>query len=89
MRMRQSKSSLTGLLVAALHNAGLVMLPSNRLFNLVYKLSVSFGIHFRALPASTGLAILYRKGEQPFTDADMGLAEMIAAPTAVSVLRNE
>lgn len=39
----------------------LVRLPSNRLFNLVYKLSVSFGIHFRALPASTGLAILYRR----------------------------
>jgi len=39
----------------------LVKLPSNRLFNLVYKLSVSFGIHFRAMPASTGLAILYRR----------------------------
>jgi radical SAM superfamily enzyme YgiQ (UPF0313 family) len=39
----------------------LVRLPANRLFNLVYKISVSFGIHFRAMPASTGLAILVRR----------------------------
>jgi len=39
----------------------LVRLPSNRLFNLVYTLSISFGIHFRAMPAATGLAILLRR----------------------------
>ena len=36
-----------------------------------------------------GLAILYRKGEQPFTDHDMALAEMIAFPTATAIRRND
>lgn len=36
-----------------------------------------------------GLAVLYRKGEQPFTDADLGLAEMIALPTATAVRRTD
>ncbi|MBT3199346.1 MAG: response regulator [Phycisphaerales bacterium] len=36
-----------------------------------------------------GLVILYRKGEQPFTDADMELAEAIAQPTAIAVRRND
>jgi len=36
-----------------------------------------------------GLVILYRKGEQPFTDADVELAEMIAPPTAMAVRRND
>ena len=35
-----------------------------------------------------GLVVLYRKGEQPFTDDDVLLAEMIAAPTAVAIRRN-
>ena len=34
-----------------------------------------------------GLAILYRKGEQPFTEADLCLAESISAPTAVALGR--
>jgi len=36
-----------------------------------------------------GLVVLYRKGEQPFTDADVELAEMIAPPTAAAVRRND
>jgi DNA-binding response OmpR family regulator len=36
-----------------------------------------------------GLVVLYRKGEQPFTDDDLALAEMISAPTALSIMRNE
>jgi DNA-binding response OmpR family regulator len=36
-----------------------------------------------------GLVVLYRKGEQPFTDADIELAEMISAPTAMAVRRND
>ena len=32
-----------------------------------------------------GAALLYRKGEQPFTDDDLALAEIIACPTAVAV----
>jgi FixJ family two-component response regulator len=36
-----------------------------------------------------GVAVLYRKGEQPFTDADIALAEMIAFPTATAVRRND
>jgi CheY-like chemotaxis protein len=36
-----------------------------------------------------GLVILYRKGEQPFTDADIELAEMISQPTAMAVRRND
>ena len=36
-----------------------------------------------------GLVVLYRKGEQPFTDADVELAEMISAPTAMAVRRND
>jgi FixJ family two-component response regulator len=44
------------------------------------------------LPAAgemIGLVVLYRKGEQPFVDDDVALAEMIAHPTAVAVRRNE
>jgi DNA-binding response OmpR family regulator len=36
-----------------------------------------------------GLVILYRKGEQPFTDADTALAELVGRPTAVAVRRND
>jgi ActR/RegA family two-component response regulator len=36
-----------------------------------------------------GAVILYRKGEQPFTDADLSLAELIARPTALAVQRND
>ncbi|MHC4983250.1 MAG: GAF domain-containing protein [Planctomycetota bacterium] len=36
-----------------------------------------------------GLVVLYRKGEQPFTDDDMALAELISLPTAVAVRRSE
>lgn len=36
-----------------------------------------------------GLVILYRKGEQPFTDEDLKLAQLISAPTAVCVRRND
>ncbi len=36
-----------------------------------------------------GLVLLYRKGEQPFTDGDVALAEMIAYPTALAVRRND
>ena len=36
-----------------------------------------------------GLIVLYRKGEQPFTDADMDLAELLAPPTAMAVRRND
>ncbi|MDP6633365.1 MAG: response regulator [Phycisphaerae bacterium] len=36
-----------------------------------------------------GLVVLYRKGEQPFTDADIELAEMISPPTAMAVRRND
>jgi DNA-binding response OmpR family regulator len=31
-----------------------------------------------------GLVVLYRKGEQPFTDDDVAMAEMIAPPTAAA-----
>ena len=34
-----------------------------------------------------GTVMLYRKGEQPFTDDDIALAEMVGAPTAVAVQR--
>jgi DNA-binding response OmpR family regulator len=36
-----------------------------------------------------GLVVLYRKGEQPFTEADIELAEMLSAPTALAVRRND
>ena len=36
-----------------------------------------------------GLVALYRKGEQPFTDDDMALAEMISHPTAAAIRRND
>jgi DNA-binding response OmpR family regulator len=36
-----------------------------------------------------GLAILYRKGEQPFTDADLALADIVAFPSAVAVRQND
>lgn len=32
-----------------------------------------------------GLVLIYRKGEQPFTDDDLALAEMIASPTALAI----
>ena len=35
-----------------------------------------------------GLVVLYRKGEQPFTDDDVALAEAIASPTAIAVRRS-
>jgi len=36
-----------------------------------------------------GLVVLYRKGEQPFTDMDCALAEMVAHPAALAVRRND
>ncbi len=36
-----------------------------------------------------GMVVLYRKGEQPFTDHDVAVAEMIASPTAIAVRRND
>ncbi len=36
-----------------------------------------------------GLAILYRKGEQPFLDSDLALAETVAKPTALALRRND
>lgn len=36
-----------------------------------------------------GLVVLYRKGEQPFTDGDVALAELIAHPTALAIQRND
>lgn len=36
-----------------------------------------------------GMIMLYRKGEQPFGDHDVAIAEMIAAPTAIAVRRND
>ena len=36
-----------------------------------------------------GLVILYRKGEQPFSDADISLAETAAPPTTLAVQRND
>lgn len=36
-----------------------------------------------------GLVLLYRKGEQPFTDDDLALAEIISLPTAITVRRND
>ena len=42
-----------------------------------------------ALGEMIGLVALYRKGEQPFTDRDLALAEMIAGPTAVAIQRND
>ncbi|MCY2931542.1 MAG: GAF domain-containing protein [Planctomycetota bacterium] len=36
-----------------------------------------------------GVILLYRKGEQPVTDADLALAEMMSTPTAVAIERNE
>jgi CheY-like chemotaxis protein len=44
------------------------------------------------LPASgemIGLVLFYRKGEQPFTDEDVALAESINTPTAIAVKRND
>ena len=36
-----------------------------------------------------GLVVLYRKGEQPFLDRDVALADLIATATAVAVRRND
>lgn len=36
-----------------------------------------------------GLAIFYRKGEQPFVDSDLALAELAALPTAVVIRKND
>ena len=36
-----------------------------------------------------GLIVLYRKGEQPFHDSDLALAEMISRATATAIQRNE
>ncbi len=36
-----------------------------------------------------GVVLLYRKGEQPFTDDDVALAELIATPTAAAIRRND
>ena len=36
-----------------------------------------------------GMVLLYRKGEQPFTEEDIELGRMISYPTAVAVRRND
>ena len=36
-----------------------------------------------------GLVTLYRKGEQPFTDRDLAMAQLIAGPTATAIRRND
>ena len=36
-----------------------------------------------------GLGVLYRKGEQPFTQQDLALADMISLATALAVRRND
>ena len=36
-----------------------------------------------------GMVVLYRKGEQPFGDHDVAIAELIATPTAIAVRRND
>jgi CheY-like chemotaxis protein len=36
-----------------------------------------------------GMGVLYRKGEQPFTEQDIALADMISLPTATAVRRND
>jgi DNA-binding response OmpR family regulator len=36
-----------------------------------------------------GMVVLYRKGEQPFTDEDLAFAEFISIPTAVAIRRND
>ena len=36
-----------------------------------------------------GLVALYRKGEQPFTDHDVVLGEMVVSPTAIAIRRND
>ncbi len=36
-----------------------------------------------------GLIVFYRKGEQPFCEADIALAEMVATPTAIAIRRND
>ena len=35
-----------------------------------------------------GMVVFYRKGEQPFTDEDVGFAELVAAPTAAAIRRS-
>jgi len=51
------------------------------------------GVTLLAVPLMTdessliGLVVLYRKGEQPFTDDDVALAGLIAPPTAVAATR--
>ncbi len=36
-----------------------------------------------------GMGVLYRKGEQPFTEQDIALADMISQATATAVRRND
>ena len=36
-----------------------------------------------------GVAVLYRKGEQPFIDTDVALAQAIAPPTALCIRKND
>ena len=36
-----------------------------------------------------GVVFLYRKGEQPFTETDIGLAELLASPSAIAIQRND
>jgi len=36
-----------------------------------------------------GLVVLYRKGEQPFTQVDLALAEVVALPTALAIRRTD
>jgi hypothetical protein len=33
--------------------------------------------------------VLYRKGEQPFSDSDVAFAELVSGPTALAVRRND
>lgn len=53
------------------------------------------GVNVLAVPLALnereliGVVVLYRKGEQPFTEGDFALAELIALPTALAVRRND
>jgi len=43
----------------------------------------------RSAEEVSGLVIFYRKGEQPFTEADVALVETIANPTALAIKRDD
>jgi len=57
----------------------------------IHRLLVGLTLMIVPLPVGdgriVGACVLYRKGEQPFTDDDAAMAEMVAAPTAAAVQR--